>query len=73
MDILENIFELFFYFEFNYPCFEDKSSSLTLKDDEISSGTLFRTKLYLKGAYFAFTSPAKNQIIWKLTPPYNCN
>ena len=31
----------------NYPCFEDKSSSITLKDDAISSGTLFRIKLYI--------------------------
>ena len=30
------------------PCFEDKSSSLTLKDDEISSGTRFRIELYIR-------------------------
>ena len=29
----------------NDPCFKDKSWSLTLKDDEILSGTLFRIKL----------------------------
>ena len=31
----------------NDPCFEGKSSSVSLKDDAISSGTLFRIKLYV--------------------------
>ena len=32
----------------NEPCFEDKSSSFTIYY-EISSGTLFRIKLYMQG------------------------
>ena len=38
----------------NDPCFEDKSSSLTLKDDEISSSTLFRILLYVRIFFFVF-------------------
>ena len=60
----------------NGPCFEDQSSSLTLKDNEISSGTLFRIKLYIhiiKIIDFLLSlrtqfQPAKKYFQWRRGP-----
>ena len=35
----------------NNPCFEDKSSSITLQEDELSSSTLFRIRLQKPSSY----------------------